>query len=481
MDLVRTEEAHRETLRRWAGFGIGFGLVLAYLLIRNEQQKPYDAWTYTELSQCFAQNGLFNFSAFAAQNADSMRGYLFPWILAACQGLSGLISWLDYRLILSAFVSLTCAVALPDLFGMLQGLRGVSVWRRAAVPALVLLFWNGLLAYPLTDMWSAGFAILAAYGLVSTFRQTDAPGGKRVCRMALAGFAMGAAYNIRTVYLFLLPGFAVLYAGLCVARRECVARHWLGWAGCLLAGFLAVSLPQMAINLQAYGSPSFLLISQSGSSLYINKLYDGIYLDKYESYTGVDYGYEALYFIDPAGQEILEQEGLDESFQFGTGEAELGSVGAYLGLVLRHPLDFLGIYGRHSSSLLDVRYPNIYVDTLEGDAWTPLANYTLLYLCLLAAVDAWRRRPQGKRLLPTVLGALLLPVLAAIPGTIEPRYGVLLYLVVWGGGLSLWEPRRLKGRLIACAAVGYIAFIMLLCACNGAVEASLLEYPLLYA
>lgn len=481
MDLERAEGAHRETLQRWLGFALGFGLVLVYLLIRNEQQKPYDAWTYTELAQCFTQNGLFNLRVFAAQNADSMRGYLFPWILAACQGLSGLLPWLDYRLILSAFVGLTCAVALPDLFALMLGRRGVGVWRRAAVPALVLLFWNGLLAYPLTDLWSAGFAILAAYGLVSVFYRTDAPGWKRACHIALAGFSMGAAYNIRTVYLFLLPGFAVLYTVLCVVRRERAPQHWLGWAGCLLAGFLAVSLPQMAINLQAYGSPSFLLMSQSGSNLYINKLYDGIYLDKYESYTGVDYGYEALYFIDPAGQEILEQEGMDESFQFGTGETELGSVGAYLQLVSRHPLDFLGIYGRHIGSLLDVRYPNIYVDTLEGAAWTPLVNYTLLYLCLLAAVDAWRRRPQGKRLLPAVLGVMLLPVLAAIPGTIETRYGVLFYLLVWGGGLSLWEPRRLRWRSVACAGVGYMVFITLLCACNGAVVASLLEYPLLYA
>ena len=105
----------RSHAQRALAFLAGFFLLFIYLLLRNEQENPYDAWTYTQMSQSFIQNGLFNFDAFATDYGEGFRGYLFPWILAACHDAATIVPWLDYRFAVSAFASLICAVLMPDL------------------------------------------------------------------------------------------------------------------------------------------------------------------------------------------------------------------------------------------------------------------------------------------------------------------------------------------------------------------------------
>ena len=471
------------TAQKWLAFGLGFALFFGYLLVRNEQENPYDAWTYTQLSQSFIQNGLMNFSAFARDCGEGMRGYLFPWILAACNGLSLLAPWLDYRFMVSVFTSLSFAVVLPDLMSLIFGTRPFNFAQRMLAPVLMLVFWHGLLAYRLTDLWSAGLAVIAVHALLRLFTGTPLSWARRCGLAALCGFAVGAAYNIRTIYLFLIFGVGALYLLLCLVKHEVTVSRKLAGLLCILVGFGLVSLPQMLINHQAFGNLSFTLVSDSGANLYINKLYDGIYITKYESYTGVDYWYDRMNYVDPVGQALLEEEGMDATFEFGTGATALGNLGAYAALVLRHPMDFIGIYARHVFSLLDVRYPNMYISDFDTAVWLPLVNYTVLYLSLAALWRALRTMPPNRRMLLWALAALLLPTLAILLGTIETRYGILLYLTLWvvlAAALRGETFKGIKARNIALLVGGYLVFLGVMCACNGAISASLLEYPLLY-
>ena len=78
---------------------------------------------------------------------------------------------------------------------------------------------------------------------------------------------------------------------------------------------------------------------------------------------------------------------------------------------------------------------------------------------------------------------LLLPTCAILLGTIETRYGILLYLILWTTLASCFRAECFKGirlRDVMILAGGYLLFVGVMCACNGSVSASLLEYPLLY-
>lgn len=462
---------------------LGFAIAFTYLLIRNESEVHYDAWVYTQCAQSFEVNGLFNLRAFAADQVDSMRGYLFAWIIALGARLGQVVPWLDYRFLISLFTAAVLVCALPDMVMRLFTLKTLNPLRRLIPMGLSLLFFNGLYAYPLSDLWSAGFAILAVYALMNAADGGAVPLMRRLGMALLLGVSLGAAYNIRTIYLFLLMGAAVCLPVLLAFRKGITWAH-KGWV-CLLAlaGFLLVSLPQILINSWNYGEATFLLVSKTGSDLFINQLYDGIYLFKYESNIGGDYWYDGMNYVDPVGQTILEDEGMAVTFQFGTGAEMLGNLSGYLALVLRHPLDFIGIYVRHAFSLLDHRYPNIFVTELYVSQLWPLANYMLLYLSIASVWIRVHAMPRPERLGLHWLLLLLVPTLAIIPGAIETRFGIVLFLLLWcclACCVHRDDVKAFKPYAWVRLAIGGMVFVGCMCAIGGLIASTLLELPVVY-
>ena len=157
----------------------------------------------------------------------------------------------------------------------------------------------------------------------------------------LLGLCLYGAYNIRTIYLFLAIVGIVL-----ITIWQIYEKKWIQTlitVLCCWGGMAVCALPQMILNHKLFGVYVWKVPT---GDLMLFQLHCGISTGRYATYVGdmALYAARGMYFEDGSGQAILD----------GLQLAEFTSYGEFFSLVLRHPLDFAGIYMRH---LLNMLYP----------------------------------------------------------------------------------------------------------------------------
>ncbi|MDO7873872.1 hypothetical protein Q5H93_03940 [Hymenobacter sp. ASUV-10] len=397
----------------------------AYLLLISEYQHLYyDAGLYWEAGHRFYQHGHFSLLNYD----DALRGYAYPLFNFLCLGL---------RKALHQPAVVIVKLANAGLAGLLFGVVGPRLWRAAtgaaALPALGrrllwaalgFLFWRDYFNFSLSD-----FPALLALGL-ALWQAQRRGGGAAV----LAGLALALAVNIRPIYLAAVP--PVL--GLLLWQQP--RPQWLPRLGLLAAGAALVLTPQGLINRRHFGANTPLVLSQSKElrihNLYLQKLRWGLLHQKYESSVGRELPTGQLLFMDAAGEEVLQNEGI----------AEFATAGQYLRFAARHPLLMARTYARHLFAGLDLSHPTPYLKRWETSALLRGLNYSLWFGAGLVALAGWRRLGGRGGL---VLAALLLPCLAVLPMSMEvrfllPLHLLLLALVAFGRvpGWRQWRPGR---------------------------------------
>lgn len=474
------KEIAKNKWRIWLAFLVSFLIPWVFLLMTGAKEQQYDAWVYSELAKAFQEKGLFNFAAYAAANGEAFRGYLLPWIIALCQSVP--IPFLNYSFFISLLVAIVSACALPALMKEVFGVE-TPPWRRPIVAGLTTLLYQGLLSYTLSDLWGIGFAVLAVVALLRAADERPRPLYQRLLFALGCGACLGAAYNIRTIYLVLWLALAAAGVVLAIRRRGLALRARLLWTPVAVIGLLLASLPQMYINMTVYQTPTPLLMGDGASNLFGYQLYNGIYEKKYESNIGVDYWEAGVNYVDNAGMEIMAREGLEATFEFDEDMAHFDGIGDYLEVAFRYPLDFIGIYGRHFINMMDIRYPEIFVEEMEPNALYPTVNYLAMYLSL-AAFAAFLLGMEKKRLGKLwYLLCLLLPTFAIMAGAIECRFAIGLQWVLWGCLTALPSRamiRRLRGREWALLAAGLVVFFCVMTAVGGETMAGFGDFPTLY-
>ncbi|MET3123847.1 hypothetical protein AAKU67_003459 [Oxalobacteraceae bacterium GrIS 2.11] len=204
-------------------------------------------------------------------------------------------------------------------------------------------------------------------------------------------------------------------------------------------GLLLVSLPQSFINHSTHETWSPAVISQNtDKSLFALQLMWGITIQRYETTIDPTSPSASRYFMDKAGEKIFISENLEN------GKV---TVANYISLVARHPLDFLGIYGRHLVNGLDLRDGEVYV---KNSNWVnnkiAALNFFVLALGLLSAlvrygalkskgqtssVNVSMNRSTADITWPLFIFLLLLPIFAIIPGAIETRFFLPLHVLLY--------------------------------------------------
>jgi hypothetical protein len=151
-------------------------------------------------------------------------------------------------------------------------------------------------------------------------------------------------------------------------------------------------------------------------------------------------------YLDPAGVKLAQEI---------CREARMDSFSDYAAAVLRHPLDFLGLYARHFVNAIDVRDGLVYVKRAGApDARAGFLPLTVLLLALLGW-HAWRRggagAPERSALAPrghaVYVAALLAPVAAILPGAVETRFMLPLLMLVLVMGAAHWSLRTVLAEL----------------------------------
>ncbi len=445
--VLRPSSTGPSSLVAARAFCASFALALVVVIITGDKPFYFDSGEYWELGNTFISH-----NHFSLLNFDSaIRGYLWPLVAHLLHQVALGLAWsssLTVRFFNAAALALLGSVLAPKLAEVLWPRWHWGVVRRSALASLLLIFWSGYLAFPLSDLPALALGLLALVAL--THRNSPA-------WSALAGASCAAAIDMRPSYVLLAPAALAL----CVWHWYDERASQPAWRptlclGLLVGAFALVSLPQSLASHRHFATWSFL--PGTAAHLTTFQLTEGLRLERYETYVGAGHGPQMLY-VDQAGQQLLGKE---------PGHV-ITSTGQYVDLILSHPAAMASLFLRHIVNGFDQRYTTPYVARLNTGSHRllRLASFTLLFLALLRLLWPAARRSLG-RATWRYAAALLLGCLTAVPSAMETRYLLPAYLLGYLLVLAPGWPNPLghKGtgvariRTVGAIAIAYAAFIL---------------------
>lgn len=402
-----------QTRPKTHSFCIVFLILIIIHQVHNINDFPFDSNTYWLLST----------STSVANFPNVVRGYVYAYLLFPIHALSDAIndsSRIVFRIATSAIYAYLLTGPIATFF--LQCFGGhLTAIRRILFASLTISIFPGLFLYPLSDI-PAALALIIAISLADCAERKN-----WLAFLLFSGAAASAAYNIRTIYLFAFIAL-MLIIPFVFLRSKSWSNRGLGLVAFVLGAFI-VALPQMTINKRIHDVATPLVFATvNGKSLMSTQLFWGITIQRYETYNGGDTPAPSLYYRDPAG---IALRSLDESLL-----SDAPTVADYISLVAKHPVQFLGIYGRHFINGIDVRDGLVYVKK-------PSANKSIVaFLCyslFFFGTLIFCTRQNTRWIEVAYLAPLLIPVLAILPGAVETRFFMPLYLVLFGAITTQFE------------------------------------------
>jgi hypothetical protein len=438
-------------------FGITFAIVFAVALLEGTKPFYYDSGEYWTLGATFIKHGHFSLLNFNSL----LRGYLLPLIYRGLHDAAVALGWgdsLSVKLFNALLFSLIGFVLAPRLAELAWKDRRWSTQRRMMLVALLVVFWSGYLDFPLSDFPALALALFA----VVTVSRPFAAGW-----MLLVGAATAAVIVIRPAYELLAPIVIVLAVWGWIEQREQVThpiRQCALCLGLLLAGFVAISLPQSLSAHRHLGTWS--PVPGSASRLESAQFAEGLTLQLYGTYVGTGNTPSMLY-KDEAGVRLLREERENTELRE-IPTLPIGGPKKYLELIFKHPLAMGGVLGRHLINALDVRYSTPYTEHLRTDWWLRVGGFLLVFLGLVRVLWPRARRSLGPARWRYLL-ALLICNATSLPTAVETRYllptFILSYILVltpgWPNPIATDAVGLRRYRTIGVLAVALIASTIL--------------------
>ncbi len=431
MDVVsEKKESFQNRHRHIFSFIICTILIYALMEIMNITKYWWDAEEYQAIAQSFISEGTFRFVA----SWFSGRAYTWPFMFAALNGF-GHFGIHVFRFLNSVMYSFLITGLMGNLFEEIFNIR-ISGIRRCIPVVLVLLFWPGLIVYPLTDLIAVLMSMLSIYMFYLMYKNDNL---FVVFVLAIAsGFASDAALNMRPTYKY------NMYIGLAIIVFMAIKRRMpyfflISIAGYILGAGLSAA-PQIYANRVNYGITGWdnpLSYWNSGTRMaYL--LYEGFINPRIECYVGPgsnEWINAAITSVDPVANAIFHKYeiGLIDTAQYGMMD--------FFKIILKHPAESASMYMSHFINCLDARYGIIYIEKFGG-AFRYMLQVLSVMIYETLLIDAHTRLRGFTNSLSgmkkvvisswfPVSCLMLLPVAVSLPGHIEPRYAIALHLLFY--------------------------------------------------
>lgn len=412
-------------------------------LITNDAKGYWDAGGYWEIGKTYSQG------IKAVQ--DVSRGWVLPYVFGLCYRFGILLGYeyLGYQI----FSSLVFAFTFTFIFTYIARiLKFEAPDTKMAVSGgicgiLFFFFFKGLFIYTLSDFYALALALLSIilmYEIVECRRKLYI----KILEAFLLGSCLYGTYNMRTIYLFsLLAGWGVLIIWHLYLKSW---KQLLITSLACLTGMLICAIPQYMTNHNLLGIYSWRVPTQQ---LMLKQLQWGIGMERYATYVGdpAQYGAPGMEFINHAGVEILNR------FQI----MEFTSYGQLLKLIIRYPLDFLGIYVRHFLNILYPVYPNQYIyDITKDKSLLLILFYTVFFIAMVRFISSFKWRSSRW----VWLALILLPCICILPGAVEIRFFIALYFLIFmyavlGIKEFMMQVGKQKVRYIMSYLVGFLLYV----------------------
>jgi hypothetical protein len=440
--------------QRLVAFSVSACLLFALHQISGILVYPFDSSIYWDLS---TTESITNFPE-TVQGFAIVRGYVFAAVVWPLHALGDALGEpiLLFRVGTSLVYGYVLSGPIPEFFAAVLG--GRLTWlRRTILVISVAAIYPGLILYPLSDLPAV---VMLALALAAA--RASGTSAHPWLWSAASGAAAYAAYNTRTIYMFAVLLIVVLLPVFFQRQRSASIR--CGALAFFCLGAFILALPQMFINHRHHGTYSPVVVTTvRDKSLMASQLFWGMAVQRYETSTRTDAPAASFYYVDPAGLALRSR------------QVEMSThptVGAYLHFAVRHPLAFLGIYGRHLINGLDVRDGAVYSSRLSQKRdGASLGCAFVLFVCMVIIVSRSRRWSEL-----VVLSPFLIVVAAIVPGAVETRFFVPVYVVLLAAATTQFEPhvlRALLRRRWPSLSLGFAAFVILFMATTTQSMASL--------
>lgn len=435
-----------------------FLILFIFQEIKNITDFFWDSALYMELSNSLISDGKLDFNTYTR----SYRGYILPFLLLPCNMMSSLISvFLAYRIYSSIIFALFLGLLFPYFIEKLLKVK-IGIMKRIIFALIVIVFWNGLIMHPLSDLWSVLFLIIAILCIILLKESNKF--WKNLLYALICGISIYCMYNIRTIYMFsILPILALFFINITKMKAMKIYKKIL-LIVILVIGAVIVAYPQCIINRHHYESftPTVVTKGIYKKSLIVFQLGNGLYYNRYETNINLnDYPSAAMKYINKQGKELAEEYN------------NISSMKDYVSAAIKEPFTIISVYFAHFISGLDIKYPNIYVERVSGIGVTAISllNYTMLYYFIVGLKNQFEFKNINKKNYDIILVLIttILPVIAILPGAIEARFFIPLYLLIYSYAIFAIDHKKMLETLKKnwkIYTISYILFIIILYSIN---------------
>lgn len=399
---------------------------LIYFLSNEKVTLWFDTDYYWNLADTFINNGKFSFKFYN----DTLRGYLWPFILFIFKQIGNITSinpYYIYLVSISIVYGLCFYMILPDLFLGFLNIDKCKHCVRLLFCFVSIFMLKGLYLYPLTDLPAFLCCSIAISLLIKSVKEIS----RKKCLLCafLCGLFSWCAYEIRPIYLICIIGILLYYIYYSITKNY---KNLLLIISLLLGIFL-VALPQMIINKYNFNVISPMIQTElfyNGQSLYLMQLSWGITTQKYETNINLNiYPEYGVHFYDPLGLQLLKSEEIDG----------FSNYIQYIVFVFHHIIDMALIYLKHLFNGIDLIYREQYITNIYKFRYgIQFLNYTMLSFGILGFkenfINKFNNHSLKAKINYSVFILYMLPTILVIPTAIEVRFfiGLLLILYFYG-------------------------------------------------
>ena len=431
----------------------------------GEKDYYYDVVLYNEIGNSLFEKG--HYSLFTIGN--DFRGYIFPSFIGICNFINlklgidnsiHIISSIIFSLLFLIYLNFS-----KKLFFTSKNENKVFKYIKYFIPViLVLIFFYGLIIYPLTDLYAALLCIAAGSTIYSAIHNENK---KKYLLYFLTGIIIYITYNIRTIYQLTIFLFIILIF-IYEFKRGNYKRLILSILFYIL-GVIIAALPQFIINYNLYSIISPWI---NNKNLFAQQLFWGLEYPRYATAIGENAG--GLYFVDNVGSKITA-DWLNSGAPI--------SIASYIKYFFKYPLDYIGIIGRHFYNLLFILFPNQYVSSLDINLmfYSILSLIVVFIFCFLIYIYFKKNKFDWKKTI--FIFVLIFPSLAISFGAVEERFMILPYLLIYSF-IAFFDYSKLKKyfnkKRVIIISVLFLVFIITSLSIEGSILGDLKTQPVCF-
>lgn len=455
-------------------------LSIQYLL--NITERPYDTAQYSSIGDSLFLSGSYSINNIC----DDFRGYAFPSYIGFCNMVSEKIGFRNAYWWISSFVFsflfFSFTVFYQGVF--LEGEKNDSTIIRGWVPLILLIvFFYGLITYPLTDLYAALLCVLGAHLL---FTATNYSVGllRRYVLYFISGIVLYITYNIRTIYqLTLISAIVVIvFAGWEWKKSSNgpIINTIVLPVSFYVIGAAIASFPQVIINYHKYRIISPWI---NNRNLFVSQLFAGLQHSRYATYIGdANECAPGMIFTDQTGTIITNE--------WSALEWPLTIV-SYIKMFFRYPIEYIAIFGKHIVNAIFILFPEQYIKDIHVNrsiyAIMSIIAFLLIVIALLMIYHNKRLNSieiKGKEKIKTlIMFSVLLPSIAILFGQSEERFMVLPLLLGYSciscvnfRDLTRYLTKKRRTVFIVCLVI----FAAMLLAIESEILGSFVEFPICF-